>query len=86
MAEHLIIENNKKNIPLCIIRPSIIGATLIEPFPGWTDSIGLVGGLILIAGLGILREIPGDENNIGDVVPVDIVVSQLLVSIPATVR
>lgn len=57
-----------------------------EPFPGWTDSIGLVGGLILIAGLGILREIPGDVNNIGDIVPVDLVVNQLLASIPATVK
>jgi len=60
MAEHLLIENNQRNIPLCFIRPSIIGATLDEPFPGWTDSIGLVSGLYLIAGLGILREIPGD--------------------------
>jgi hypothetical protein len=60
MAEHLLVENNHKNIPMCFLRPSIIGATLDEPFPGWTDSIGLVGGLYLIAGLGILREIPGD--------------------------
>jgi alcohol-forming fatty acyl-CoA reductase len=73
MAEHLLVENNAKNLPMYIIRPSIIGASLEEPFPGWTDSIGLAGGLYLLAGLGLLREIPGDPNNIGDIVPVDIV-------------
>ena len=49
-----------------IIRPSIISASLEEPVPGWTDSIGLMGGIYLIAGLGIMRDIPCDENNIGD--------------------
>ena len=60
MAEHLLAEKNTKNIPLVIVRPSIIGASLEEPFPGWTDSITLAGGIYLIAGLGILRELPGD--------------------------
>ena len=66
MAEHLLAENNKKSIPMVIVRPSIIGASLDEPFPGWTDSITLSGGIYLIAGMGILRELPGDQNNIGD--------------------
>jgi hypothetical protein len=30
------------------MRPSIISAALEEPVPGWTDSIGLIGGLYLI--------------------------------------
>jgi hypothetical protein len=53
-------------VPLLLLRPSIIAAALEEPFPGWTDSIGLVGGIYMIAGLGILRDVPGDENNIAD--------------------
>lgn len=66
MAEHLLVESNKKNVPMYIIRPSIIAASLEEPVPGWIDSIGLAGGLYLLGGLGILRELPGNENNIGD--------------------
>lgn len=66
MAEHLLHEQNVKKIPMVILRPSIIGASLEEPVPGWTDSIALAGGIYLIAGLGILRELPGDKNNIGD--------------------
>ena len=66
MAEHLLIENNTKNIPILILRPSVIVASLDDPFPGWTDSTSLAGGIYLVAGLGILKELPGDPNNIGD--------------------
>ena len=66
MAEHLLVENNKRKLPMLILRPSIISASLEEPFPGWTDSIGLIGGIYLLAGLGLLRELPGNPNNIGD--------------------
>lgn len=49
-----------------ILRPSIISASLSEPVPGWTDSIGLIGGIYMAAGLGVLRELPCEENSIGD--------------------
>ena len=66
MAEHILYQMNSKRIPISIVRPSIIGASLEEPFPGWTDSITLAGGIYLVGGLGILRELPGDQNMIGD--------------------
>jgi hypothetical protein len=86
MAEHLLVGRNSKKIPLLIVRPSIVGASLEEPFPGWTDSITLAGGIYLIAGLGILRELPGDQNMIGDQVPVDVVANQILLSLPLCVH
>lgn len=86
MAEHMLAGRNKKNIPLLIVRPSIVGASLEEPFPGWTDSITLAGGIYLIAGLGILRELPGDANRIGDQIPVDVVANQILLSLPMCVH
>mgnify|MGYP001792328628 CR=1 FL=1 len=66
MAEYLLIEKNTTNIPLIILRPSIIGASFEEPVPGWTDSVGMTSGTFMLAGLGILKEIPGNMNNIGD--------------------
>lgn len=66
MAEHVLVENNTKKIPLLILRPSIISASLAEPFPGWTDSISLLGGVYLVAGLGILKDLPCNPNSIGD--------------------
>ena len=86
MAEHLLHENNTKKLPMLILRPSIIGASLMEPVPGWTDSIGLAGGIFLIAGLGLLRELPGNKYNVGDLIPVDIVTNQVIVSIPHCVQ
>ena len=86
MAEHLLNQRNLRRVPLLILRPSIIGASLEEPFPGWTDSITLAGGIYLIGGMGILRDLPGDENVIGDQIPVDLVSNQLLGHIPMAVH
>lgn len=38
VAEHYLNEN-RGQLPVAIARPSIVTATLNEPFPGWTDSI-----------------------------------------------
>jgi len=82
MAEHMLILNNVKNIPLVLLRPSAIGTAANEPMPGWTDSIGLVLGASLAVGLGILRDMRGNGQLIADLVPVDFVARQLLVTIP----
>ena len=42
MAEHLLVQENTTNIPIVILRPSIIGTSAYEPLPGWTDSTGLI--------------------------------------------
>ena len=46
MAER-IIENERGNLPLAIFRPSIVVASVAEPFPGWVDSLaGATGSFI----------------------------------------
>jgi len=82
MAEHLLTEANTTGIPLLIIRPSIIGAAFQDPVPGWTDSLGMAGGIFLLGGLGILKDLPGDAANIGDFIPVDFVANQILITLP----
>ena len=43
MVEELFISANKdKNLPLVILRPSVIATSAIEPLPGWTDTTGLI--------------------------------------------
>ena len=54
MTEHLLQSNNSKGIPLIILRPSIMGAALSEPVPGWTDTANFLSGVTLLIGLGIL--------------------------------
>ncbi|KAL9643588.1 hypothetical protein ABK040_010201 [Willaertia magna] len=80
IAEKLLIYN-KGNIPICIIRPSIVGAALNEPFPGWIDSISAGAAVYLFIGLGVLRVIPGRYDAISDQIPVDYVVNCILVGI-----
>lgn len=71
MAEHLLVENNTKNLPITFIRPGIIGASLEEPAIGWTDTLGLLSGVTVLIGLGIFRDVMANENNVTDIVPVD---------------
>jgi fatty acyl-CoA reductase len=37
IAESLVLKECK-NIPCAIVRPSIVGASWREPFPGWIDN------------------------------------------------
>ena len=34
-----VISNNIDSFPVAIVRPSVIGASLKEPCPGWVDNI-----------------------------------------------
>ena len=56
-----------------MIRPTFLAATLDEPFPGWTDQKDMIGGLFMSAGLGLMKEIQGDQTKIVDLMPVDLV-------------
>jgi len=38
------------NIPICIVRPSVVTATWRDPFPGWTDSFGGLTSLLVMWG------------------------------------
>jgi alcohol-forming fatty acyl-CoA reductase len=80
MAEELLCKNSK--VPLTIIRPSIVAAAFKEPFPGWTDSLGLLGRFYAVAGLGVMRDFPVNPKLISDQIPVDYVSNQLLAAIP----
>ena len=39
-----IVDNNGDCLPVAIVRPSIIGASLKEPCPGWVDNTSGVTG------------------------------------------
>ncbi len=69
-----------KGFPLTIVRPSIVGASLSEPIPGWIDSIVASAAIYFFSGLGLIKTLYGDENLIGDQIPVDTVVNFILVA------
>jgi alcohol-forming fatty acyl-CoA reductase len=78
IAESIIMEH-KNDLPLVIVRPSIVAASAEEPFPGWIDNINGVTGIILASGKGVLRTMFCKADNIADLIPVDFT-SNLIIS------
>ncbi len=77
IAEHLLMER-RGDLPLTIVRPSIISASHRYPFPGWIDSTAGFGAFVLLLGLGHLRAVVGDGNSRLDLIPVDEVAERIL--------
>jgi fatty acyl-CoA reductase len=77
MAEHAVVELHG-DIPLSIVRPSIIESALAEPFPGWLEGFRMAEPLILAYGRGILRDFSGLPDALLDIIPADFVVNTVL--------
>jgi HAD superfamily hydrolase (TIGR01490 family) len=68
----------KGNVPVSIVRPSIIESALAEPFPGWIRGFRMAEPVILSYARGLLKEFPGVPEGTVDVIPVDIVVAAII--------
>lgn len=63
---------------IAIIRPSIVGASWHEPFPGWIDSFNGTSGILVAAGKGILRTVIANNEAVADMIPVDVAINLTL--------
>jgi fatty acyl-CoA reductase len=77
VGEHLLLQD-RGNVPICIVRPSIVGCSVEDPVPGWMDSMIGANGLLLALGVGALRAMRGVGDNVVDFVPVDTVAAIIL--------
>ena len=66
------------NLPLSILRPSIIESAYTHPYPGWIDGFKMADPIIRAYGLGQIPEFPGIAEGIIDIIPVDFVVNAIL--------
>ena len=66
------------NIPLVIVRPSIVTGSANDPAPGWTDNFNGPAGLTLGVGKGYVKVIRGDSRIVFDLIPVDYVVNFMI--------
>lgn len=71
----IVVQQESGNLNVAIVRPSIVGATWQEPFPGWVDNLNGPSGLIIATGKGFLRSIKATPMAVADVIPVDTVVN-----------
>ncbi|PIA60027.1 hypothetical protein AQUCO_00400714v1 [Aquilegia coerulea] len=74
----MVIDNMRDQIPVVIIRPSVIESTCREPFPGWMEGNRMMDPIILSYGKGQLTGFLVDPKGVLDVVPADMVVNATL--------
>ncbi|KAL8136270.1 hypothetical protein AgCh_010747 [Apium graveolens] len=77
----MLIDNLRGDIPVVIIRPSVIESTYKEPFPGWMEGNRMMDPIVLYYGKGQLTGFLVDPNGVLDVVPADMVVNATLAAI-----
>lgn len=77
LGEHLLLQE-KGDVPLAIVRPSIVGCAYGYPLPGWVDSMIAASGLLLMLGLGALHTMHGEQSLVSDMIPVDTISSIII--------
>jgi fatty acyl-CoA reductase len=77
LAEHLL-RQRAGDLPLTIVRPSIVSASWALPFPGWIDSNAAFAGFVGLIGAGHLQIIVGQRDARLDIVPVDCVAARIV--------
>ena len=77
VAEHLLMER-RGDVPLTILRPSIISAAWRHPFPGWIDSAAAFAGFVMGVGSGHMRVLQASADAHLDLIPVDEVADRAL--------
>ncbi|MDP6106208.1 MAG: HAD-IB family hydrolase [Acidimicrobiales bacterium] len=65
------------DVPISIVRPSIIESALAEPVPGWIRGFRMAEPVIVSYARGLLKEFPGVPEGTVDVIPVDFVVAAI---------
>ena len=77
LGERALLQR-RGDVPLTIVRPSIIESALAEPRPGWIRGFRMAEPVIISYARGLLKEFPGLPEGVVDVIPVDLVVAALL--------
>ncbi|XP_057419353.1 fatty acyl-CoA reductase 1-like isoform X2 [Lotus japonicus] len=82
MGEMLLV-HYKDNVPLIIIRPTMVTSTYKDPFPGWIEGIRTVDSVICGYGQGKLACFLGHPKTILDMIPADMVINCVITAIVA---
>jgi alcohol-forming fatty acyl-CoA reductase len=77
LGERALVET-RGNVPVSIVRPSIIESALAEPRPGWIRGFRMAEPVIISYARGLLKQFPGVPEGIVDVIPVDLVSAAII--------
>ncbi|XP_041971130.1 fatty acyl-CoA reductase 1-like [Aricia agestis] len=70
LAEHVVYEQ-RGQLPVVIVRPSIVISSIEEPAPGWVENLNGPVGMLVASGKGILRSMYTHPDLVSDYIPVD---------------
>ncbi|CAK8671280.1 unnamed protein product [Clavelina lepadiformis] len=73
-----VLAKEGEGLPICIVRPSIIGAVYRDPVPGWISNLHGATGLVLAYGKGMLHSLWTKSEVKIDVIPAEYVVNCIL--------
>lgn len=76
LGEQALVENHGQ-VPVNIVRPSIIESSLTEPRPGWIRGFRMAEPILVSYARGLLKQFPGVPEGTVDVIPVDLVVGAI---------
>jgi HAD superfamily hydrolase (TIGR01490 family) len=76
LGERALCET-RGDIPVSIVRPSIIESAWAEPRPGWIRGFRMAEPVIISYARGLLKQFPGVPEGIVDVIPVDLVAAAI---------
>ncbi|KAL3271471.1 hypothetical protein HHI36_021957 [Cryptolaemus montrouzieri] len=70
-----MIKQEGRNLPMAVLRPSIVIGSVNEPVTGWIDNFYGATGVFLGAGLGLLRSLQAIADNVAEMIPADYVIN-----------
>lgn len=71
LAESLIVKHGS-DLPIAVVRPSIVETSTHEPFQGWNEGVNTSAPLSYLLGT-YFRQLPSNERKCLDLIPVDLV-------------
>ncbi|XP_067131244.1 fatty acyl-CoA reductase 1-like [Centruroides vittatus] len=74
----IYLSNFCRDLPIIIVRPSIVGCSWTEPICGWNDSLGGANTLIAAGVKGLISTMWIDEGKRLDLIPADTVINLML--------
>ena len=67
-----ILARRGKDLPIAVVRPSIVESSTRSPFPGWNEGVNTSGPLSYLLGTNF-RQLPTNAKKCLDIIPVDMV-------------
>lgn len=74
----VLLARRRGDVPLTLLRPSVVSACRRYPFPGWIDSRAAYAAFISLLGAGYLRVVRIDPTVVPDLVPCDDVAARII--------